>query len=600
MARYIGVLILSFFVTVTTSAQELPGSVLLDRYYRLFNLANPDSIDTFYKISAQLLEMAQQEGNMDRYYALLANEIVYEANNEQHFSAIEKANALIEDLKESHGKEAYYSYAYKALGSIFEQRGNNQMAKHYYEDALRYVPTGNHGEVSEQFRSLQHNLYSSLARVTIVMAPDEAWKWNECLKQYSKENPHYRKPYLSHKAQIYFYKGDWDGFLRTKRRYDEFVNTPESPQYYYGENKLDLMENVVTGNYEEALRQLDSLRLNHITKLDVSMRIHEIMGRQDLMREDAYRRIYLQDSLNNEVIYENLNALNVSLGMSKLQAESARERELWMWLFIGLMVLAFALLIWRYVTRYRYMKRIEQQNAKLEMAFAKAQESDRMKTSFIQLVSHEMRTPLNIITGFVQIFANSEYEVEPEDRDTMLRAIDENTVAITNIVNNLLEVSLESSKTQYERNDRIVIEDFCRYIMTMAEDRNHGRLELKYRNGLPDDFTIQSNKGGIEHIVRQVMGNSLKFTEQGYLELAVSEDSGGGNVRFVMADTGIGIPEELHDRVFEQFYKVDPFKQGLGIGLFLSRKIAALLGGTLVIDKNYHDGTRVILTIPVK
>ena len=66
-----------------------------------------------------------------------------------------------------------------------------------------------------------------------------------------------------------------------------------------------------------------------------------------------------------------------------------------------------------------------------------------------------------------------------------------------------------------------------------------------------------------------------------------------------MSDTGCGIPREYHDQVFEEFYKLDSFKQGLGVGLPMSRKIAIRLGGSLVIDRNYYGGTRMVLKIPI-
>ena len=597
MLRYIFILSVSLFMATVAPAKELSDSAIINRYNRLFN--TPDSATAFYDLSALRQEIAKRDGDMDRYYSILANEVIFEASRSQFANSVEKANALIEEIKDNNSKEEYYNYVYKALGSIFEQRGNSQMAKHYYEEALSHL-TSDNNKIPENFQPLLCNLYASLARVSLTLEPDTAWKWNEHLKGYLKDNPRYIKPYLSHKAQIYFYKGKWDKFLKTKQEYDEFIKSPKAPHFQYGEDKLALMMNVVTGNHEAALRQLDSLTLHNITKLDVSMRIHEIMGRQDLMREDAYKRIHIQDSLNNEVIHENLNALNVTMGMNKLQVETARKQELWMVVIIGLMVIAFALLVWRYITRHNYLKRIKKQNEQLELALDRAQESDRMKTTFIKHISHEMRTPMNIISGFVQIVINPDYEMSEEERQRALKAIDENIVALANIVNNLLEVSLGNSKERYTKDDNIDVNKFCQYIMDVAYEKNHDRLQLNFESSLPEGFTIQSNKSGIEHIIRQVYGNSLKFTDKGYITFSVERDAEGKNVSFIIKDSGIGIPKEFQDKVFEQFFKVDNFKQGLGIGLPMSRKIATLLGGSLILDKNYHDGTRMIFTIPVK
>ena len=601
MIRKIFILMVSLMLVITIAAQDQTVNERVDQYNHLFNVYHPDSTETFYEVSSQLQQAAQQKGDLDRYYAILVNEIVYEAGRGQYLSALKKANAIQEDIKNNQSKRGeYYNYVYKALGSIFEHRGNYQMANYYYEEALKNLDPDNSGDIDQKKHSLFANLYTSLARANIVIDLDKAWYWNEELINHFGDNPNFVKPYLAHKAQIYFYKGEQDNFQKTKHEYDEFIKTPTAPQYLYGENKLELMENVINGNHDRALYQLDSMSHGDITVLDAAIRIHKIMGRQDLALEDADQRIYLQDSLNNEFINDNLNALNVTMGMTKLEVEAARERELLMAAVIALLIIAFGLFIWRYITRNGYMKHIKKQNEQLETALDAAQESNRMKASFIQLISHEMRTPLNIITGFVQIISNPDYEVSPEERDHMLQTIDENIVAMANIINNLLEISLESSKERYQLNDDIDVNEFCRYIMTVADERNHDRLELHFETTLPDGFTIQSNRKGIEHIIRQVYGNSLKFTEQGHITFSTCQDASGKNVNFIVTDTGIGIPTELHEKVFEQFYKIDTFKQGLGIGLPMSRKIATLLGGTLTIDKKYHDGTRMILTVPIK
>ena len=183
----------------------------------------------------------------------------------------------------------------------------------------------------------------------------------------------------------------------------------------------------------------------------------------------------------------------------------------------------------------------------------------------------------------------------------MLEVIDQNTAAMTNIINDLLEISVDASKERYRRDEQVIVNDVCRSVMHYAEEKNKGRLALNFHSDVSDDFTIQSNREGIERILKQLMKNALKFTEKGSVDFAVDiyESEGTPYLRFAVSDTGIGIPEEHHEQVFEQFYKVDSFKQGLGIGLPMSRKIAIRLGGTLVIDKDYHDGTRMVLTIPM-
>ena len=300
------------------------------------------------------------------------------------------------------------------------------------------------------------------------------------------------------------------------------------------------------------------------------------------------------------MLFNNINEINASAGIVKFNEQTVKERERWLGTVVVLLFAALGLTFSRYFSRRRYQKEIEKQKEQLEIALDEVKESERMKNVFIQHISHEIRTPLNVITGYAQIITNPAFELEADERNKMLQAIERNTVAITDIVNDLLEVSQEESKEHYRRDDSIVVNDLCRPIMAEMEGRNKGRLKFNFQSSVSDDFTIQSNRNGIERILQQLLSNALKFTEQGQVELRVYRNTDDKNLYFTVTDTGVGIPVEQHEQVFEHFYKLNSFKQGLGIGLSMSRKIAILLGGNLTIDKEYTGGTRMILTIPVK
>ena len=599
MNQYIATLLAVFIVPMTALAQDTRDSLLNDRYYRLFSLYDPDSTEAFYEVSELRQQAARQRGDMDAYYDMLINEITYEAGRGRYGNAIKRANDIVDDIQHDNkvGTE-YYGHVYKSLGSIFEHRGNYQMANHYYEHALHHLLSDKDAAMPVERRKLIGNLYASLSRVNLYYAVDKAWDWNEQLHKRFGDDPHFLKPYLSHKARIYFYRHQPDSFLIVKRQYDKLIKSPQAPQYTYGERKLNLMENVVRGNTELAIQQIDSLIKSDPINLNAAMRIHDAMDRQDLALRDAYRWVHLQDSLNSELVNDNLNEINVLLGTDKVQREAARERERWMAAIIVFFAAAIVLLINLYRGRIRLFKQIAKQNKELEIALDEAKESDRMKTAFVQHISHEMRTPLNIITGNAQIIACTDYQLEESDREVLLQGINENTIAITNIVNDLLEMSLSSSKGHYRRDDLIVVNELGRSALDAKEQKNTRQLKLMFETKLPDDFTIQNNYGGIERILVQLLGNALKFTEQGSVELQIRQSANGDDVEFIITDTGIGIAKEYHQQVFEPFYKIDQFKQGMGIGLSLARKVATGLGGKLEIDPSYTDGTRMILTIP--
>ena len=586
---------------MAAAASAEPDTATISRYNRLFSHTDEDSAQVFHLLSLELQQDAWRRGDVDRYYALQANEVTYETARGEYLSAMRKATAMEEDITENFsGHKEYYNYVYKSLGSIFEHRGNRRMANQYYVQALESLDPDGDGRVEEKNQSLLGNLYISLVRVNTLPAPDRAWQWNETLHSRFGDDPRFLKAYLAHKAQLYFYNGKRDSFAIVKQQYEQFLKSPEAPTYKYGESRIELMQDIIDGNEERAIRRLDEMCLNDDAMYDTAARLYHAMGRLDLAYDAILRRIAVQDTLNNEVINDNLHQLYVTLGMNKLQAESARRHMIMMCIVIALLTLTLVILYIHHRMLHRYQAKIEQQNKQLEVALDKAEESSRMKTTFIQHISHEIRTPLNIITGNAQLIGNPSFELDKEDREQLTQAIGQNTVIMLNMVDNLIEISKGQSKTNYRRDDDIPVNEFCHFLMGVAEQRNTGRLHLEFHTDVPHDYILKSNREGLERILRQVMGNALKFTETGTVSLTASLTAGGAAVAFTVTDTGIGIPPEHHELVFEQFHKVDSFKQGLGVGLYMSRKIAANLGGMLLLDDKYTGGTCMVLTIPTQ
>ena len=596
ITRKILAMAVGIFLSLTAQTKEQPDSALYSRHARLFNTFDQDSTAAFYDISAQLQRFYKQHGQLEDYYNLRRIEIRYEADRGQYANAIRKANAALAEIKEEKEGRQYSDMIYCSLGNAYIRGGNPRMAIHCYNEALKYVTPAD--------SSRYIHAYAGLAHAYIISDPDKALELNEHVGELLKLDSLYYKVYLAHKVQIYFYKGDKENFLKAAKVYEQLINDPASPKYQYGEKMIGIMENAMTDNHNEVLRGLEDLS-NDVGRMDARIRIYESMGRQDLALQEAYRRIEVQDSFTHGMMHENLEELDEVQTINEQQRRATKEREFWMIVAIIALVFTIMLIVLRYFLRRRYQKQImrqneqiKRQNEQLEIALDEAKESERMKATFIQHISHEMRTPLNIINGYSQIIADPNYELDQENRDLLLQAIDQNTTAMTNIINDLLTISNDSSRERYHRDEHIVVNDLCHNMMSRAEEKNKGRLELKFNTALPNDFAILSNRDGIERIIRQLMKNSRIFTEQGSIELSVRLSDDGHNVQFAVTDTGIGIPEEHHEQVFEQFYKIDTFKQGLGIGLPMSRKIAILLGGSLEIDKNYHGGTRMILTIP--
>jgi signal transduction histidine kinase len=572
---------------------------LYQRYYQLYG--KPDGEAEFYEASRQLLDYYRRHDKLDSYYKIRQNDVLYAIDHGRASQAIQLTFEILEEMKQDGVK--YYHLVYTSLGTVYESRGNYRMAKHYYTMGLQNAePTDSGALIS---------IYSRLASLQSTREPHEAWQWNEKFGRLTRKYPDYQKIYYSLKGQIAFFMGDRQRFLQADRELQQYVRQRHFSDNY-GIAIMQVFRHAFRGQYAEALALLDSgemPELDLISVHDVKDHIFQLQGRYDLALQESYRRRDIRDSLNSDLLYDNINEVNARMGLTQLHERTAlereqmirataHERERWLAAVIVLLVVGLSLVVSRYLVRRRYQKRLLKKNRELKLALDHAQESDRMKTAFIQHVSHEIRTPLNVITGFAQIIGNSDFQIDDAERNQMLSEISRNSNEITDIVNYLLVLSDEASHQSYDCTETIDADALCREVMTNAEAINSEHLSLKLTNLLPAGTTLISNRHALLMILDQLMKNAIKFTTEGRIELKVRERTAHGGIEFTVADTGIGIDRQNQEKVFEPFFKVDPFKQGMGLGLTMARKTAELLGGTLTLDPSYTKGARFVVVLP--
>jgi signal transduction histidine kinase len=248
------------------------------------------------------------------------------------------------------------------------------------------------------------------------------------------------------------------------------------------------------------------------------------------------------------------------------------------------------------------MLKIWDRNKKLKDALAHAEESDRMKSAFISNMSHEIRTPLNAVSGFSSILVESGNELSEEEKKDMQERISNNVELITSIVNELLELSKSESESNLRPTSEytdVWINQMCRSVLRSMVSKAHEGVETRFASKVADDFVIRTHPATVKRILTHLLGNAQKFTESGYIELRCMLDRDTHQLKLMVSDTGIGIPKEDRERIFELFEKGnDNFKEGIGLGLPICRRLASSLGGTVTIDDSYTDGSRFVLAIP--
>ena len=240
----------------------------------------------------------------------------------------------------------------------------------------------------------------------------------------------------------------------------------------------------------------------------------------------------------------------------------------------------------------------ERRNQELIIAKSKAEEADHKKAAFIQDLSHQIRTPLNIIGGFTQVLRDEHETMEETEVSAITHDIMQNSHTISNIIDNWMRTLALEGIDQVERNDDISCNEVCKTAAETITLRHPDTVTLKVEHHVPDSLHIVTDKGCLLKVLSELLHNANKYTREGSITIScIQPDS--QSVCFMVSDTGPGIAEEQHEHVFSQFTKLDDFSEGLGMGLTLCRKLAGLLGGHITLDAAYTKGARFVLTLPV-
>ncbi|MDX1829777.1 MAG: PAS domain S-box protein [Lutibacter sp.] len=235
----------------------------------------------------------------------------------------------------------------------------------------------------------------------------------------------------------------------------------------------------------------------------------------------------------------------------------------------------------------------------LKQALLKAQESDKLKSSFLANMSHEIRTPMNGIIGF------SEFLLDPNlkevNRKKYAKVIINSSKRLLSIVNDILDISkIEAGmvKLNYENvNLNHLLDDLYTFYKPIVEEQNLALIYNKEIDNLKS--VVETDKNKLNQILTNLISNAIKFTNEGSIEFGCHIKN--NMVEFYVKDTGIGIKEELIDKIFQRFTQADMPKNkqiiGTGLGLAISKKFVELFNGDIWLESS-KKGTTVYFTIP--
>jgi signal transduction histidine kinase len=355
--------------------------------------------------------------------------------------------------------------------------------------------------------------------------------------------------------------------------------------------KVNAQHHELTGNYKKA-----ALKWNSYNHLKDSI--------QQTDREKNYQQLKALVETNEKIkdleLYRKLNAVQ----REEIRSQKVIQTGVVILLFLSLLVLVLIVNALRTKNRTNKLleKLVEERTSELKIAKEQAEKSDKLKTAFLENISHEVRTPMNAIVGFSDLLMTRNYD--EEEKNDILKNMSQSTLRLLNLFEKIsLLAQLENNEVQIIKSRCNIEELFVKLRDKYFQRLNDCELSVNINYHIPEtlrvkDFVLPTKT--IEEIIDELLDNSTKFTSKGLVSFGVNQEN--GEFLFYVKDTGQGIGMDEIDRIFDKFVKFNSSHcnmcDGAGIGLTIVKKNVELLGGKIFIESKPEEGTVVEFTIP--
>lgn len=464
-------------------------------------------------------------------------------------------------------------YIYRTEGLSDEAVETLEQLEQFYDNQFElpfhkrraYIRTRNREE-------LRMGVYSEMLYLVDAIGRKKADEIYLRMKEYYKDktSEESKKDFLSNAFHYYFY----------------------TKQYNFAMQTVD-----------ELLERTDSTDINKRTEL-LARKINLVTQWKQHYKEgfDAFWEYNdLMENSHVEETNKQLAEMRSLFEVDKLTLEQAELQTRYHRIALVILIsLLLGFIIWS-LYQYRLTKRLKatkqaliHSNKKVAEESERAKASDRMKTEFLQSMCHEIRTPLNAICGFSSLLLNE--DLDREEKKDFPAIIEENSSQLTELFEDILQVSdLSSSLELFPMKETDIIPVCIGLIDAFKVRTNNPCITYIFESAL-DKCIIKTNSKYLERVLVHLLNNATKFTTGGsiHMSLAYAE----GKVRITVTDTGIGIPADKSEYIFDRFTKLDEFKPGTGLGLYSCRLIVTRLDGYIYLDTSYTGGARFCVDLP--
>ena len=352
------------------------------------------------------------------------------------------------------------------------------------------------------------------------------------------------------------------------------------------------------------------------TRPDQLIYLYRLAGHDPEWRQTRARRVEYTRLPRGDYIFQ-VKAVDRDLDYSETPAQVVVQVHLpykWIGLLFSLSV-AILLVIWQGVRIVQRDQRLQESNARLSGANQELQQktaqleganqevmrANQAQSAFLANMSHEIRTPMSAVINFSSLILKGVYGEVSEDLRDAMEEISQNGGNLLDLINDILDLSkIEAGAMQLHIGEcapEVCIEDAVAALEYKAEEKGL-RIIREIEDGLP--LLQADGRRIIQHVLINLVKNAIKFTPRG--EIRIGARRGDGHVLFWVADTGIGIPAEEHQRIFETFHQVDDSASreagGTGLGLAIARRFVEMHRGRIWVESDPGKGAAFFFSIP--
>ena len=575
----IGMLLSAINIQAANDYKETPEYLALrDSMHHAFN--DGDSARFFYHVKA-LQDYLLDKDDLHAYYTQRCNEIVFLLNRQSIIEAYKLATVLSQELLQRKlDKEMYM--AYNMMGHIYNYSGNLENAKECFKRVLSLMEKSGYEESMAP-------IYMNLVNVEMSQNhSDEAMRLlNKALEIAAKASPQRLFDIETRRTLLYYNLDDINKFNEGYQTYKEGIKKGFSSVHG---RELEVYYTAEQGRIDEAVN-IAMNELGSTERYEAIIKIYERAG----LWQKAFEYLKLEneasDSINTIILSNSMQGIQDEMRIHEADRKASRYFILGLLAVVILLTLLLTAMFYIYYTRRRHMRQ-------LERAYQHALESDKMKAAFIQNVSHQLRTPLNIINGYAQVLSSPDFEFSASERKEIAHTMMKNTDIITSLVNETLELSSMETGVIAEKKDKVQLHSLIGDEIHTLQQLSDNTVQMNYHSTLAPDYELMTSELLLRRIIDTLIDNAIKNTPQGSITVrtSVADDV----LTISVEDTGTGIPKGQEEHIFERFVKLDDFKTGLGLGLPLCRALCRRLEGNVVLDKSYPGpGARFVVTLPL-